>query len=419
MILSRDGGALERRVRVSPASSEWSLPIHARDKNAIRASRRVLFITDFYIEEVLSGIVEYAREAGWELIANMRFHGLFPSEKEADGILTTVTTERVRDWLLQWRDCPTVRMIASPFADLPYPAIEGDYAAAGRAGAEHLLELGHVHYAFYWLQSGPELIEAVQAFESVLTAAGRRLHRLDFPSAHGGKSMEIPREERLRWLTEEVSRLPKPVAIMGDDDRRALELVIACEAAGLRVPEDVALLGCDNRAIELGTSSLPISSVDLNMANLGWEAAELLDRIMRGEAPPRRQVNKVPVRGVVARRSTATFVTDSPGITAALLHLRERFQKPLRMSELARVAGMSERLFGMEFKRRVGRSPRAEIQRARLACAARLLRDTDLKLDAIAVESGFGSARKLCTMFAEAHGATPTVWRNRVKFVQP
>src|SRR4030095_10912951 len=146
MILSRDGGALERRVRVSPASSEWSLPIHARDKNAIRASRRVLFITDFYIEEVLSGIVEYAREAGWELIANMRFHGLFPSEKEADGILTTVTTERVRDWLLQWRDCPTVRMIASPFADLPYPAIEGDYAAPGRAGAEHLLGTGPVPY---------------------------------------------------------------------------------------------------------------------------------------------------------------------------------------------------------------------------------------------------------------------------------
>jgi LacI family transcriptional regulator len=419
MILSRDGGAFERQVQVSPASSNLSPPIHARGKDTIRASRRVLFITDFYIEEVLSGIVEYARQAGWELIANMRFHGLFPSEKEADGILATVTTERVRDWLLQWQDCPTVRMIASPFADLPYPAIEGDYTAAGRAGAEHLLELGHVHYAFYWLQSGPELIEVIQAFESVLTRAGRRLHRLDFQSAHGGKSMEIPREDRLRWLTDEVRRLPKPVAIMSDDDRRALELVTACEAAGLRVPEDVSLLGCDNRAIELGMCSLPISSVDLNMANLGWEAASLLDRIMRGATPPRGKVIKIPVRGVVARCSTATFVTDSPGITAALLHLRERFQKPLRMSDLARVAGMSERLFGVEFKRRVGRSPRAEIQRARIACAARLLRDTDLKLDAIAVESGFGTAKKLCAVFAEAHGATPTAWRNRVKDVRP
>jgi LacI family transcriptional regulator len=383
-------------------------------ETARRTSRRVLFITDFYVEEILAGIAEYARDVKWELIANMRFHGAFPSEREADGILTTVTSERVRDWLGQWQNCPTVRMIASPYPDLPYPAVEGDYAAAGRAGAQHLLELGHVHYAFYWLQAGPESADAVHAFEAVLAAAGRRLHRLDFTAAHGGKSVEIPREQRLRWLAEELRRLPKPVAIMGDDDRRALELLIACDAAGLRVPQDVALLGCDNRAIELAMARMPISSVDMNMQSLGWEAAAVLDRLMRGEKP-RARVQKVPVRGVVARRSTATFVTDSPGITAALLHLREHFQKPLRLAKLARIAGMSERLFGREFKRRVGRGPRAEIQRARLACAARLLRDTDFKLDAIAVESGFGSARKLCTIFAEAYRTTPTAWRQRVK----
>jgi hypothetical protein len=67
------------------------------DRTALnrRTQRRVLFITDFYIEPVLAGIVEYARDAGWELIPNMRFHGLFPSEREADGILATVTSERV------------------------------------------------------------------------------------------------------------------------------------------------------------------------------------------------------------------------------------------------------------------------------------------------------------------------------------
>jgi len=34
-------------------------------------------------------------------------------------------------------------------------------------------------------------------------------------------------------------------------------------------------------------------------------------------------------------------------------------------------------------------------------------------LEAVAAESGFGTARKLCAVFAEVHGATPTVWRQR------
>jgi hypothetical protein len=38
---------------------------------------RVLFVTDFYEEQVLAGIADYVREKGWELHANMRFHGLF------------------------------------------------------------------------------------------------------------------------------------------------------------------------------------------------------------------------------------------------------------------------------------------------------------------------------------------------------
>jgi transcriptional regulator GlxA family with amidase domain len=135
---------------------------------------------------------------------------------------------------------------------------------------------------------------------------------------------------------------------------------------------------------------------------------------MKG-AEPHVQTIKVPAHGVVARSSTATYVTDSPGITAAVLHLREHFHGPVRLATLARVAGMSERVFESEFKRRVGRSAREEIQRARLAAAGRLLRDTDLKLDAVAVESGLGSARKLCAIFAEAYGATPTAWRQRAK----
>jgi LacI family transcriptional regulator len=126
-------------------------------------------------------------------------------------------------------------------------------------------------------------------------------------------------------------------------------------------------------------------------------------------------VTRVPPLGVVARQSTATFVTTSPVITAAVVQLHQHFREPLQLAGMARQAGMSERTFRLEFKRHVGRSAREELLRVRVAGAAVLLRDTNLKLEAIAAESGFRSASRLCEAFVEIHGASPTVWRQQVK----
>jgi LacI family transcriptional regulator len=279
------------------------------------------------------------------------------------------------------------------------------------------MELGHVHFAFHWLIDIPDVLEVRNAFEAELAAAGRRSYRLDFPAAHPGMvAAQIPRADRERWLASQLKRLPKPLAIMADDDRRALELLCACDRAGLRVPEDVAILGCDNNPVHLAMASIPQSSVDVNFKSLGKEAARLLDQLMRREVPNVRVIRPA-IRGVMARQSTATFVTNSAGITAAVRYLREHFHERPRLAELAQRAGLSVRVFESEFKRHVGHSAREELQRARIACAARLLRDTKLKVDAIAVESGFGSASKLCGAFAKAYGFSPNAWRQRVNEV--
>ncbi len=146
----------------------------------VRANKRwrVLFVTDFYQEDLLAGVVEYVRTAGWELNASMRFHGVFPREAPVavDGILATAVglfDRRVEEWLARWKDCPIVRMMDSEL-DLPYPAVEADYVAAGGAGARHLLDLGHVHYAFYWVEelNGTRAIR--KGFELELAAAAER-----------------------------------------------------------------------------------------------------------------------------------------------------------------------------------------------------------------------------------------------------
>lgn len=377
------------------------------------ASRRVLFVTDFYQEEILLGIVDHARHRNWELITNMRFHGMLPSETEADGILVTGYSERVQNWMKRWRGTHSVHLGMAP-QDLDIPWVDVDYEQAGRAGARHFLELGHHHFVSYTLVTAPDTVRMRDAFLEELHKAGRSVTMLDFEAIHGEDTLRVPREERLRWLAENLDSLKKPLAVMVDDDRRSLEIVAACDMMGLRIPEDVSILGCENRAVEVSMSRLPLSSIDMNWRLAGRRAAELLDRMMEGEANP-RNIRVKPV-GVVGRASTATFITDSPEITRVLLHIRENFAQSLRMTDLARMAGMAERYFRSEFKRLVGHSPRTEIHRARLVTATKLLRDTELKLDAIAFESGLGNAKKLCEVFAEDFGMTPTAWRIQSRY---
>lgn len=385
-----------------------------------RRSRRsrVCFITDFYREEVLDGIADFAQEAGWELNANMRFHGGFPPDGiDFDGFLVTVTGclgDRVRNWLASRRGVPVVRMISTHF-DLPYPAVEVDYESAGREGARHLLTLGQIHSAFYTINRAPDIRELMRGFTEEHQRACRRTHCVDLAALHPEvKMMEISFTERCHLLAGQLKKLPLPLAVMTHDDRRSLELVEACRILGLRVPEDVAVLGCDNCRITRLLCPVPLSSVDVNFRAVGHQAAGILEELMHGSTPSRRVV-KVKPAGVVARHSTATVVTDCPEITAAVTYLRAHFREGIQLSCLARMAGMSESVFRQKFKLHVGRTAREELLLAKISHAKHLLRDTDLKLNAVATESGFSSAAHLCGVFAESCACTPNDWRKEAR----
>ncbi|MDT0184814.1 helix-turn-helix domain-containing protein [Microbacterium sp. ARD31] len=90
-------------------------------------------------------------------------------------------------------------------------------------------------------------------------------------------------------------------------------------------------------------------------------------------------------------------------------HLRE----DLTVDQLAAKAHMSPRTFARRFKADFGTTPAAWLARQRILHAQRLLESTDLGLDRIAYEAGFGSAAVLRQNFARVLGITPTAYRTR------
>ena len=98
-----------------------------------------------------------------------------------------------------------------------------------------------------------------------------------------------------------------------------------------------------------------------------------------------------------------------------IAHLMEwalgRLGEPLSIERLATQAHMSRRTFVRAFRATTGTTPSAWIRTRRLDAARRLLETTDLSVDQVAADTGFGSAVTLRQNFAAAFSTTPTEYR--------
>ncbi|CCB63374.1 helix-turn-helix domain-containing protein [Hyphomicrobium sp. MC1] len=115
--------------------------------------------------------------------------------------------------------------------------------------------------------------------------------------------------------------------------------------------------------------------------------------------------------------SQVRLVPSSPlqkwRLKRVLLYIDEKLSEPLRLSDLAAVAGMSRMYFARKFRAATGKSPHAYVQFRRIECAQFLLLTTDQSICAISLEAGFHSHAHFSTFFRKATGETPTQWRQR------
>lgn len=367
------------------------------------------------------GIADWAREHEWEIDTGLMSPAPLPGVHEWDGVLTTVYRREVAEWLRRLR-CPVVRMLqARPLDEeallAAVPKVDCDYEAIGAAGAEHLLALGQPHFAFYRRHRGADAKAMERGFRAAMRAAGRHAEVLDFlgdhPEVHPDHA--VPREFRLGWLQRRLGEMRGPLAVMAEDDRFALDVMYAARRMKLRVPEDVAILGVDDKHPLLEVSGVAISSIDTNLRGVGYAAAALLARIVGGESPPVEPL-LVPRNRVMARMSTATYAGTHRIANEALRYVRQNFRSPDLTSE-----GVARRLritpFGLQkiLQREIGITLSQEILRLRMEEAVRLMTDSSLKLESIAHEVGFGTGRNFSRAFKKSCGVTPQHWRTSLE----
>jgi LacI family transcriptional regulator len=211
-----------------------------------------------------------------------------------------------------------------------------------------------------------------------------------------------------RW----IKGLPKPLGLMACNDFRGVQALDACRRAEIAVPEEVAVIGADNEVLACELAYPPLSSVIPDCARIGYEAAALLDRFMRGGDRSETLPDVAPL-GIATRQSTDMTAIDDPCVAEAVRFIREHAHEGIGVEDILNHMAVSRSVLQRRFQAALGRTVHDLIAGLRLKHVKQLLVETDLTLPAIADRTGFNHVEYLCSAFRKATGITPGTFRNR------
>ncbi|HEV3440731.1 MAG TPA: substrate-binding domain-containing protein [Gemmata sp.] len=407
----RVASSVSRMIRSSvPALS----PLPTKQTDGPRHSPRVKQIAlSFPLrlgpwQEIVRGVYRYAEgNKSWVIAFHAEEDVSVALAGKPDGVIAMVQSADAAHKLRAWGG-PVV-VTASDLDDLPFVQIGFDPLATGKMAAEHLMLLRGRAYAFVGNPSRLAGRLMRQGFVERLNRAG--FEAILAPSCFD-RPFE-PAEAGERTMIAWLATLPHPVAVFVCHDLLAHRLAGACLAAGLRVPQDIAILGCLNDEFLCNVSQPPLSSVSVPLPAVGYEAAKILDAIVASiPVPPRIEF---PPLGVVARQSTDPAALAEPALAAALRFIRDNVPKRIGVEDIAAASGLSRSSLERRFRAVVGRSPLAELLRERVDRAQHLLAETDLTMKEVALATGFHDVRHLSVTFRQKAGVTPGKFRARFR----
>ena len=374
--------------------------------------------------EQMSGVFDYVNmHTNWSIpVINSRTDitdGILESAlKGADGLLlaTSHSTTRLADRILG--ENPDLKVVVTNDHLVPFFAAHPrcrtfliDSESVGRDAAHYFGSLGH--FASYGFVHGAILYPwSVQREDGFRSALPRRTPLFVFPERPSVEAQEnvsspvIQNDELARWL----ERLPKPAAVFGSNDLFASEVLTACAQIGLKVPQQVSVVGCDNDPLICGNARPPLSSFQLPFRELGCKAAETLDLLLQGQDVPQGTVSvagtRLFERGSAARVPPATVLVEK-----ARAYIAEHACGGIRVDDVVTHLGVSRSLLDLRFRQVCGKSVLTEILEVRLAEVRRQLIETDHTILKIGHDCGFNDPDNLKRLFKSRYGVSMRQFR--------
>ncbi len=298
VINGQKGVRPEVRARVRASIAELGYVVNYSARSLASGSSRTLGvviprITDPYTFQMIHHVGTVCEGAGLGVIiltrpsltdelsiSNFVGHGIV-------GSLLLVAPRSIEAYLpiIRTLGIPTAVM-ESQFLDdgdrqpaLSIPCVASDNRRGAYEGVSHLVRLGHMRIATITGGDAPQARLRLHGYYDALADCG--LAPLEGYVRHGRFTWESGYDQALELLETD----PVPTAVFCASDVMALGAARACQDRGLRVPDDISILGFDDIP-EAALSSPPLTTVRQQAFEMARSAINLLQRAMEGDAMP-------------------------------------------------------------------------------------------------------------------------------------
>ncbi len=299
-----------------------------------------------------------------------------------------------------------IPVVVSPYTRRRIPGavnLVTDHKAMGRMAAEYLIQCGFRQFAFCGYKGMFWSTDRLTGFRERLNEAGF------VPDTYLGKEIS-PGDEKVRLLIW-LNNLPHPTGIMACADERGRELVELCVSCGLRIPDEIGIIGVDDDELLCDLAPVPLSSVANTAERCGFKAIERIVELVRcGEKRLKPDIVVEPSY-CVGRLSTDFINTEDPALAKAIRFIREHVRELINVEDVARISGLSRRVLEKRFKHSLGASVYAEIRRTKVDFFSRLLLESNRTVSEISEQLGFEGIEHVSRYFKAQTGMTPREYR--------
>lgn len=373
----------------------------------------ILYAPHWYDTAIHQGIACFGVEKQWHINADLAFShsigDMWYRKGYGTGVISLISGKGpLLDQLRRAADgLPWVDMSLS-LPELRIPRIVTDNERIGKTAADYFLKKGFRYFAFYNYHQHWMVKDRADAFIKRLEENGKKLSGI-IKRPIMAESLSLRKfQER---LVEQIRYYPAPLAVFSASDRAAVEFLEACVCFGIKIPDQVAVLGVNNTSLLCENQAVPVSSIDPDHKRVGYTAAEHLFRLIEKGYPEEPYTVKIPPVGVIERQSTSTVAVTDKKLLKAVNFISYNYFKQIGVQDIAGEVGLSQRGLENLFKKHLNETPGRMLRRKRLEYSVKLLRETDLTLEDIAKICGYSSGGNFAVAYKQHFGNSPSIER--------
>ncbi|OCG23646.1 XylR family transcriptional regulator [Gilliamella sp. wkB108] len=371
---------------------------------------------NIYDRQILKGIGAFlkANNIHWNIYISetMRYDTNIRFNLDCDGIIANFDDPDIEDLLMRV-DIPIIGVGTSYPDDLSYPKVPyvaADNYAIVETAFNHLCAKGINKFAFYSIPPNRYSRWAgvrEKIFKQILTQKGYE------GFIYQGMTTSLDNwQASLDKLSTWLRSLPVNTGIIAVNDARAHHILQACDRVGIKIPEELCLIGIDNEEVINDLSTVSLSTVKQGTEEMGFNAASLLQKQFS-----KGKVSKSPLliapKKIIARRSTDYRSVQDPYVIQAIHYIRDYACKGIKVEQVISEMQISRSNLEMRFKESLGKTIHSVIHEEKFNQAKYLLIESSLSIQAISEQCGYPSVQYFYFLFKKIYGMTPKEFRNK------